>query len=407
MEHKTSVIKVQLHTLNSIIMRSWIKKTFETWREETLKTFKDSGLILFFFVVPLLYPLAYSWIYNNETVNEVSVAVVDMSHSKESRDFIRQYDSSPDVQVSYNCNTLDEAKQLMGMQKIKGIIYIPANFNSDINRFKQAHISLFCDMSMMLVYKAIYKTSIDVSSKINAKIQVKLAQNHTNKEDEITEKPLEVDEIALFNPTSGYGSSLIPAVLILIIQQTMLLGMGMAAGTRREYIRMRKQSDFDHRTNVTSIIFGKVLCYMILYTIIAAYLTLVVPSVFQFLATGSLKTWSFIIFPYLLACTLFGILFSFIVRYREDIMLLVVFMSIPLLFLSGVSWPKSSIPQFWTAFSYLFPSTFGIQGFVKLNSMGADIPQLKQEFVALLIQSFVYFVLIYFVLKSKIKRGKK
>ena len=61
--------------------------------------FKDEGVLIFFIIVPLIYPLLYSWIYNNETVHEVPVAVVDQSHTSLSRQFIRMCDASADVKV--------------------------------------------------------------------------------------------------------------------------------------------------------------------------------------------------------------------------------------------------------------------------------------------------------------------
>ena len=42
---------------------------------------KDEGVLLFFILLPIAYPLLYSWIYNNEVVREVPVAIVDDSHS--------------------------------------------------------------------------------------------------------------------------------------------------------------------------------------------------------------------------------------------------------------------------------------------------------------------------------------
>ena len=67
------------------------------WAKEMKSVFQDEGVLLFFIVVPLVYPLLYSWIYNNEVVREVPVVVVDMSNSQQSRQFIRLYDASPDT----------------------------------------------------------------------------------------------------------------------------------------------------------------------------------------------------------------------------------------------------------------------------------------------------------------------
>ena len=43
-----------------------------------------------------------------------------------------------------------------------------------------------------------------------------------------------VDAEPIFNTTGGYGNAILPGVLILILQQTLLLGIGLSAGTARE-----------------------------------------------------------------------------------------------------------------------------------------------------------------------------
>ena len=59
------------------------------WREELKQVLRDEGVLIFCVIVPLVYPLLYSWIYNNEVVHEVPVVIVDESHSHLSRQFAR------------------------------------------------------------------------------------------------------------------------------------------------------------------------------------------------------------------------------------------------------------------------------------------------------------------------------
>ena len=76
-----------------------VRDACHIWYDELRLVLKDEGVLIFFVIVPLIYPLLYSWIYNNETVREVPVVVVDDSHSAMSRQFIRMCDASPDVQI--------------------------------------------------------------------------------------------------------------------------------------------------------------------------------------------------------------------------------------------------------------------------------------------------------------------
>ena len=97
------------------------------WKEEIKQVFRDEGVLIFFFIVPIVYPLLYSWVYNNEVVRDVPVVVVDQCHSSLSRQFIRQCDASPDVKVAYYAADLDEAKMLVSRQVVKGIIFMPSD----------------------------------------------------------------------------------------------------------------------------------------------------------------------------------------------------------------------------------------------------------------------------------------
>ena len=57
-----------------------IKDTFLIWKGELKNVFADTGVMIFFFLVPFIYPLLYAFIYNNEVVREAKMVVVDQSN---------------------------------------------------------------------------------------------------------------------------------------------------------------------------------------------------------------------------------------------------------------------------------------------------------------------------------------
>ena len=380
-----------------------LKDTCFIWREEMKQMMKDEGVLIFFIIVPILYPLLYSWIYNNETVREVPVVVVDQSHTALSRQFIRLCDASPDVYVISHAADMEEARLLVSKQEAKGIYLIPSDFESCAYRMEQAHVGVYCDMSLMLAYKAIFQTAQAVAQEMWGELQTKMSSHYTHREEEISVRPLDYEAVPIFNPTGGYGSFILPGVLILIIQQTLVLGIGLSAGTARERNRYKNLIPVSrHYHGMFRIVSGKGLAYFMIYAVMTAWLVFGVPALFGFTAIGRWQDLFLLLLPYVLACIFFGMVVSCLVRYRENVMLLVVFLSVPLLFMSGVSWPQTSIPPFWQGVSWLFPSTFGIQGFVRINEMGATLSDVLLEYQILWLQALIYFILACLVYRYQI-----
>lgn len=385
-----------------------IHDLFYIWKQEFRTTFRDQGVLIFFVFVPLVYPLIYSFIYTNETIREVPTVVVDNSRSSLSREYLRKVDASPETSIVAHCADMEEAKLMLKDRKAYGIIYIPAHFSDDIARGKQTQVSIFCDMSGLLYYKALLTANTNVSLAMNADIKMKRAGNSTARQDEITAYPIEYEDVAIFNPTNGFAAFLIPAVLILIIQQTLLLGIGLSAGTAREQNRFKDLVPINRHYNGTlRIVMGKGLSYFMVYSLVAVYILCVVPRLFSLNQIAIPGVLTLFALPYLAACIFFAMTASIAIRNRETCMLLFVFTSVPLLFLSGISWPGAAMPEFWRYFSYIFPSTFGINGYVRINSMGATLNEVSFEYQALWIQTGIYFLTTCLVYRWQIIQSRK
>lgn len=385
---------------------------FQIWYREIGNIIRDKGILIFILFVPLAYPLLYSYVYTNEVVRDVPVAVVDENNSALSRDILRKMDVSPDMKIASLCDNMEQAREMVKRREVYGIVRIPESFTRYLAEGRQTPIGLYCDMSSMLYYKALLVTATNVSLEVNKNIKV----NHyvtgtTDREDEIHKTPIDYDYVALYNPQSGFAAFLIPPVLMLIIQQTLLLGIGMSAGNSRERHGGSVIPFHPWYKNPVHIVIGKALPYFMLYMILAVYMTVAVTDMFTL--PKLCHYWTFIAFivPYLLACIFLAMTISALIYRREDSILLLVFLSVPMLFLSGLSWPSASMPSVWKYVSYIFPSTFGMNGYVRIASMGASLSDIKTEYMALWIQAGIYFLLALWFYRSQImklvRRGRK
>ena len=213
---------------------SFIKNVINVWNAEPRKFIVDEGVLVFFLIVPFLYPLLYMYLYSNEVVREVPVVVVDDSHSALSREFVRKVDATPDVQIIDHCGDIETAKLQIKNHNAYGVIWIPASFTKDIAEGRQTMVNIYADMSGLLYYKSLLSSCTEVSLSMNKDIKAVRLSGLSDREKEVSAQPIEYDYVPMFNSQNGFATFILPAVLVLVLQQTLVLGITMMAGTERE-----------------------------------------------------------------------------------------------------------------------------------------------------------------------------
>ena len=363
---------------------------------ELKRIFTDPGVVVIFIVATLAYPRLYKAIYWNEQITNVPVAVVDLSQSAESRTFLHHWNASPDIRLTHTCNSIAEAEQLLREQKVHGIVYFPRDFASQLaDPLGQAHISLYCDMSSFLYMKAIYLScnQVMLESMRNIQIDRYESMGYGREFSWALVQDAPYTETALYNPTGGYGSFLIPAVLVLILHQTLLFGICMLAGTARDDDEVLYRVLGKGRVaGVLRLILGRAAAYFTIYYALAAILLGLLPRLFDIPHIGDIGDILRFIVPYILACIFFSMTVSVFIRNRESGLVLLISTSLIFLFMAGISWPKEMMPAAWRYLSYFIPYTWGAHGFIHINSMGATLWSTRNEYISLWILSGGYFL---------------
>ena len=384
-----------LHFLNHIWLQ--LKETGWVFTIELRRIFRDPGVMVIFILATLVYPFLYKAIYWREQITDIPVAVVDLSRSQESREFLHRWNAAPDIKLAYSCASMGEAEQLLRDQKVHGIIYFPHDYATQLaDPLGQAHISLYCDMSSFLYMKGIYLSCNQVMLESMRNIQIdRYEQMGMDKEFAwalVQDAPY--SETALFTPTGGYGSFLIPAVLVLILHQTLLFGICMLGGTAREENKQLFRIPGRRRGwSALRIVLGRAAAYFVIYYALAAILMIALPRLFDLPHIGAVGDLLRFIVPYLLATIFFSMCVSVFIRNRESGLVLLISSSLIFLFMAGISWPKEMIPEAWRYLSYAIPYTAGANGFIHISSMGASLWTTRMEYDTLWILTGVYFIL--------------
>lgn len=362
-----------------------------------------------------LYGLLYNYMYAPNIVTDTPVAVVDNSHSSLSRQYIRWLDATPQAEIYAQAMNFIEAREWMKEGKVEGILYLPHDFDNRVFQGREAVFSLYATTDAFLYFEALQKASSKVMLAINdayrpdatvflppqGLLAVALA------------KPVNVSGTALYNVTEGYGSYLIPAVMMIIIFQTLLMVIGMVTGD--EYGKSPLPSGYVPATGFPAdghylwgsairLVAGKSFVYCGLYAVFAFFLLGLLPHFFSIPNIGNGLYIVILLIPYLMATSFLGLAASRYFTDSEAPLLMIAFFSVGLIFLSGVSYPLELMPWYWQAAHYILPAAPGTLAFVKLNSMGASMADIRPEYITLWMQVVVYFCLAVWVYKEKVQR---
>jgi ABC-2 type transport system permease protein len=387
-----------------------IRITANSFINELKAIFTDGGALLILFGAAAIYPVAYSIAYEKDVIHEMPVAVVDLDKTETSHTISRMIDATEKLKVEIRPGNLKEAEELFWNGKIKGIIVIPEDFEKNVVSGVSATLGLYCDASHFLMYKETLASTLAASSTYAAGVEIrKLMSSGASEEQALQQRdPLQPKYTMLYNPAGSYGGYVMPGILLIILQQSLLIGIGMISGASREKKDQAIQG-LHTGNSPFPIIMGKSLAYFSVALITSSFMLLWVYDWFGFPSKCSYFHVFILLVPYVFAVVFMGLAVSFLFRKREQSIMFLVFMSPIVLFMSGVSWPKTSMPGIIHLVSSIFPSTYMIPAYLRVRTMGVGLADVSGEIWALYLQAFLYCALAitfyYFMRKSQLKNN--
>lgn len=399
-------------------MVSAMKKIFNIFKSEMLNIFKDPGCVLIMVGGIFLYGLFYIIPFSTHILRDVPIGVIDFDNTSMSRELIRNFDSNEFIKVYSRPQNIELAKEEYYQDKIKAFVVIPKDFEKNLLRGGNSYISSYEDSAFLIIYKQVATGVITTANALGAKVEIaSLMKKGISKQQAMTIKlPFEFVENPLFNPIGSYLNYLYPLVLILILQQTMLTGIGILGATIKERLngykirnkegeitdmKLDKISEFSD--NPYEIVFGKSLAYTSLYLIYSLLYFLILPPLVVYNSTYNILPMCLILIPFLFSTAFLGQSLVYFYQERESALLLLIVTSVPMIFLPGFIWPKECIPSILLFFSKFIPSTSAIDGLIKINQMGATFSQVLKDFLLLLGLCLLYFFCAVQVIKKLTK----
>lgn len=362
------------------------------FRDELATVARNPGALLVLVGAIFLYGLFYPVPYSPEVLKRVPIIVADLDHSELSRALVRMAGASELLSIEGQAASLAEAEELMRRRQAGGILLIPKGFSQTILRGEQAYVAAYADASYLLIYRQVLTGLLASAGTFSAGVEIqRMAARGIPAESAMAQRaPLNYSGRPLFNATEGYSTFVVPSVLLLILQQTILIGAGLVQASRREKAPGALPVGFP---STVATVLGRAAFYLLLYWFHAWFYLGPLSRWYGFPAAGDPLVVILFAQPYLLSAIFLGLAGAALFRESQRSIQVFAASSLPMLLTAGVVWPVELIPGWVRAISAVAPSTPAIAGFLRINMMGANLRETGPEYLHLWALVLIYFPL--------------
>jgi ABC-2 type transport system permease protein len=364
-----------------------------SFRAEYGRVLRDSGAFGLIIMGPLIYSALYPQPYVGQLVRDIPIAVVDDDNSEISRAIVQALDAHEAIKVAARPLNLAEAQAEIARREVYGVVSIPEGTERDILKGLKARLPAFVDSAYFLVYNRTLQGISEAASAASIDILAGSARPDGSlyRAALARSSPVELLSEPLFNPTGAYGAYVVPAAFILILQQTLVMGVATLGGVAYEQGAVAAR----RRRGQPLALMGQALAHLALALPAYALYLVAMPYIYGYAASPRLLDLLVLAIPFILAVSFLGQALGALAKRRETAVIILVGFGLPLFFLVGVAWPPEAIPEVVRAASAAVPSTFGIDALVRINQMGASVADVAVDWRGLWILAGVYAVLAF------------
>ena len=332
---------------------------------------KDHSLLLTLLIAPLLYAFFYGSIYINKEEENVKLAVVDDDQSRLTRLLQQNIDNSTMVELIH-FSDLEAAKECMYRGDCQGYFYIPQGTQANLLSLKQSNVVLAVNASRFLPSSDLLMSVQQVCLTIGAGVRLQYFEKSEGLSTELAMQnvmPINLDYRPLFNERSSYGAFLLPALLALILQQTLLIGLSESVAGERERSGIKEW----FAGGTSTAIWGKGLFYLFVFGAYGFFFLNVNFKILELPMRGSGFQLGLLLLVLLLTLIPMAQFIGSLFKSQLLCLQVMAFSTYPIFLITGYTWPFESLPLVVQWLSMLLPTTPFIKIYTAIVQSGASL----------------------------------
>ena len=357
-------------------LKRFLMVAFAEWK----LFYTDAAAVLLLVVASVLYAFYYPMPYKYQTVTKIPVAIVDLDNSKVSRSLVQMADASQQVDVRHVFSEVRDP-----------------NIEVDLQKGQSVNINVFTHGAYVMLHGNISTAFATCALTLGATTKVKriaLSKKVPAAQAMVMRDPMPLGIQVMYNNTGSYSNYVVPSVLIMILQQSLVIGLCLLGGARahRKFRKLQRDASYENEDMLFRY-FGRSFAYFVHYCSFILLYHCVVYQVFDFPRRGELLPMAVFAFIFFFSVINFAMVLSQVFVQRETSVQLFLYVSIPLLYLSKFSWPTELVPSWMQTLASLVPSTYAIPAWVAIEQRGASLSEAAAYLVPLATLSVFYMVL--------------
>jgi ABC-2 type transport system permease protein len=367
---------------------------------------KEHSLLLTLLGAPLLYAFMYGSIYINKVETQVPLALVDLDQSSLSRTLIKEISSDPMVKVMPSFS-LEQAQEMMKTGSVAGYFFIDKNFEKNLLSLKQSDVTLAVNASKFLPASDLtaHLTTICLTVGGGVRKTYFNKQGMNDSQALANTNAIHLDYRPLFNEKTGYGNFLLPGLMAVILQQTLLIGLCVSMSLERQGRKLFELKKLSLNSS-SNLLVGKGIFYFLVYIVFSQFFVTVIFSVFDMPFRGSFWEVNFLMAVFFVCLIPMAFLIGSFFKNTLLIVQLMGFSSYPIFLITGYSMPFQNLPIAIQWLSNLLPTTPFLRIYTLLVQGGASLTdQLPNLFhlVGLgVFYTLLFIVRYHFLTKNKV-----
>lgn len=377
-------------------MKRLIVEVLTIARKDLVEFSRDRLRLASFFIMPFLMMLMAGFIFPSQaTLKRVPVGVVNLDEGVYSAELVKSFkkarngDGSPMFAIK-EFGGLDELKSAIIAGKISGGIVIEEGFSLKIDKNQQGEVKIIVDHANPQFSQLFSQATEELLSLFSKKLAAEKISTRLKVPQEIATKtvePVKVQLRGLVEENYNYFEFVAPGIIAMVVMTAVLSGLAAAISRERETGTL--DGILVSPVNRLSLVLGKAAAQAVRGLFQGLTVLFLSVLLFSVKINGSILTVLLILILGIFSFVGFGILVSASAAEQETATQLLFMFQFPLLFLSGVFFPVSTMPEFMQGISKAIPLTYAIEALRKVIVLGATLKDVIGEVTVLFLTGLI------------------